>query len=466
MKTSIVLVGLLLAASVGFAQAEPGIPQPTAAEAQAELVAPTRTISRANARQQVNAFLQAKGMHQGENTRSNGSFFFIAVGYGDIAAPTGHDDYTASRVYAFDKAMLDAKAKMAKYLEQSISTAISYRAAISKNRKPPNVDPVAESMAKMPDDSIVGKSVKLVSVKLDNALKAEGYDIDAERNRAQTDLEAARRKVASLLSSGEFRKNIESSANCAISGLQARHVIETLDGNKGQVAVVAIWSPLLAEMASSMTTGCAVPKKAPKRPIRDQIPSDDVLVGVFGVQQKIDENGNLVLVSFGQAVAEADDQMAIDLAYEEAAESASAQIRAFAGEAIAVQKSVTAAESKNLFSDGSAPDYSSSKKLETFRSAEATKLKMNGLAELHQWEAPHPETGRMIYGVVCTWSPGQAAKARVLKTEIESAAKRGAAGQRTIPSAASFNVAPESAPKGKNSDRYIISNDVGDDDAF
>ena len=65
----------------------------------------------------VGEYLESKGMAEGENTKKDGSSYYVAVGYGVIQSPLDNRNYTDSRVNAYNKAMLDAKAKMAEFLE-------------------------------------------------------------------------------------------------------------------------------------------------------------------------------------------------------------------------------------------------------------------------------------------------------------------------------------------------------------
>jgi hypothetical protein len=95
-------------------------------------------------------------------------------------------------------------------------------------------------------------------------------------------------------------------------------------------------------------------------------------------------------------------------------------------------------------------------------------MKCNGIAPIKRWKAVHPVSGKPVYGVVCTWSPSVAEKARETKSAIESTAKDGAMGKRKIPTKTPAKVAvpaPVASPSVA-SDDYINSGAAGDDDAF
>lgn len=475
MKTSLFFASMALALSFLHAQAEPGSAAPTvAAEAMSQDVSPTTQVAKGqDARSLVSAFLRQKNLVQGFNAARS---CYIVVGYGDLPVPPSHASYMDARLIAFEKAMLSAKATMATFMEQTLATAAENRLLkMPKNKGESAEAMAAQAMAEMPEQTIVGKAVRLIHAKLDNALRQEGVDVGAESKAAEANREQARRRLNALKTSDTFRRTVKSAAACAISGLQAYHTVEVWDGKKGNIAVVAIWSPRLSEMAASLVTGSAVNKVKAKRPISEQVDlAEQTLLSSFGVQQLIDENGNLVLVSYGQGVAEdEDDQLDIDLAYEQAALQAQGHIRDFAGEAVATGQELDAAAISLKFRDGSTPEYANESSYASFRRSAAAAMACNGIQKISEWAAVHPLTGKTVYGVVCTWSPTQAEFARGMKARVEETAKQGALGQRTIPTPPA-NGAKGSGSLGPNApardtDRpthFLNSGAAGDDDAF
>lgn len=475
MKTSLLLASMALVLGFLHAQAEPGSAVPAvAAEAIEQDVSPTAQVAkRQDARSLVSAFLRQKNLSQGFNAARS---CYIVVGYGDLPVPPSHASYMDARLIAFEKAMLSAKAQMAEFMEQTIETAAESRILKMPTSKGEDAATMAaQSMAEMPEQTIVGKAVRLIHAKLDNALRQEGVDIGAEGAAAATNREQARRRLNALKTSDTFRRTVKSAAACAISGLQAYHTVEAWDGKKGSIAVVAIWSPKLSEMAASMVTGSAVSKAKAKRPINEQVNlAEQTLLSSFGVQQLIDENGNLVLVSYGQSIAEdEDDQLDIDLAYEQAALQAQGHIRDFAGEAVATGKELDTAAISLKFRDGSTPEYANESSYTSFKRSAAAAMACNGIQKVSEWEAVHPLTGKTVYGVVCSWSTNQAEFARGMKARVEETAKQGALGQRKIPTppakGAKGNDVFKPKTPARNTDRpthFLNSGAAGDDDAF
>ena len=289
---------------------------------------------------------------------------------------------------------------------------------------------------------------RLIVAKIDKALREEGLDPDkAER-------EALERAAKKQLNSDFYKKVISTAAKAEITGMQVMCSFEGVPaGGKGQIGVVAIWSPKLQAMAQSISRGTKLPAGVGKRPIKDQIPNDKkVLLSTFGVQQKIDEYGNLVLVAFGQAGAVSESPQSANAARNKAKMQAMAAIREFAGETVAVTTDAMNAESVEEF-ENAAASYEDVSAYSQKIKAVAETLKISGIATVKNWESKHPLTGRMVYGTVCSWSPQQAAKAQAMKGAMDAAAAGAATGSAPQPVAN-----PNGALQGQGAD--------ADEDAF
>lgn len=449
-----------------FAQAEPGSYAPideTSAEIDVE----------EDATAKIQAFLDGKAWTEGDNAKADGSVFIVSVGYGTIAAPPSHPSYNASRSRAFAKAMLDAKAQMARYLEQSLSVAVemSY-AEQGVSGDPTPQEQMAAALNAMPDDSLIGKGKRYLHAKMDALLSKEGVDVAAQREKAQADYDAAAAKAKQVASTETFKRAIGSTAIAYVSGLQAFYTVEAQGkGENGEIGVVCVWSPALAETAAAMTNGqMPTALRKGKKPIREQLPADTkVLLSTFGVQQKIDENGQLVLVSYAQNAARTANKRAERAAYSKAQLDASAQIRTFAGEAVTTNQAMSEAEESLDYNlEGQLPDYRDESAYNEYQQSVAKALPINGIKVVKRWSAKHPVSGQMVYGVVCAWSPAGAALAREQKAAIEASAKGAAEGRRTI-GASATKAAPVSAAKANKEAEgrsLLNSGDEGDEDAF
>ena len=368
----------------------------------------------------VDEYLDSKGMSEGENAKKDGSSFYVAVGYGAIQAPLENRGYADSRVNAYNKAMLDAKAKMAEYLEISIRTETEHDYS-EGNFGGSETDGDDEP-------SVAAKIKRLIMAKLDKELQTEGLDPN------ETNAEARERAARKRLNSDFYKKVISTAAKAEITGMQVMCSFEGVpSGKKGEIGVVAIWSPKLQAMAKSISHGGKLPSGIGKKPIKEQIPTDKkVLLSTFGVQQKIDENGNLVLVAFGQAGAVTDSPQSANAARNKAKMQAMAAIREFAGETVAVTTDAVNAENVEEF-ENAAEEYEDVSAYSQKIKAAAESLKISGITTVKNWDAKHPLTGCTVYGAVCAWSPGQAARAQSMKRAMESAAPAAGTGSALQP---------------------------------
>ncbi len=453
MNISRIILATVVAASIVCAtHAQDASPESTIAEGG---VAESMSV-----RDMIDNYLQGKGWTEGENQKASGSFF-VSVGIGEIQAPLDHRNYIGSRVIAYDKAMLYAKEKMVEYLGLAISTEteLSYTQgdldAATARDDPSKVKLYAKEqmtkqlgkaistqteqsdtegdigaatarMAVSKATSLMDKCHKLFKAKLDGAIRQElsnaGVDPDAE------DKAAAAKAAKKLLASEQYRKMTRSLARAQVTGMQVCCTFESVPaGKKGQIGVVAIWSPKLQAMAESMSTGGKLPTGVGKASISEQVPADKTtLLSTFGVQQKINENGKLVLVSFGQAAAVTDSSMSAEAAYEKAKLNALEGLRAFAGETVAVANDMTKAESFEEF-ERAAAEYEDLSSYRKKIRAVADKMNIAGVTTVKRWECVHPLAKRKAYGVVLAWSPEQAENARRLRSQMESVRASGGA---------------------------------------
>lgn len=445
MKRSFIFAGVVCAAGLMFAQAEPGSVEQLA-ETDSTIVVGEDVAT------QLQEFLDAKGWTEGDNYKKDGSLFIVVTGVGTIAAPPSSNNYNASRANAFAKAMLDAKAALSGYLEQTIATSVE--AAYAEQ---------GAGSTKAEDD------VEIDTAKATAAIDA--LPADSVVGQTRDGLKAARAKNPTATET--FSRSVASSTKALISGLQAFYTVEAqAAGQNGEIGVVAIWSPALAETAACMVNGkTPVALRSAKKPIKQQIPTDkEKLLSTFGVQQKIDENGELVLVAFAQSAARSNNTRAKNAAYDKAEEDAKGMIRAFAGEAIEGNSALAEAEQTEDFNvEGEFPDYSDEGSYFEYQRSVGAELTINGAKRVNRWHATHPVSGKEVYGVILAWSPTAAKVARAAKAQIESTAKDGTEGRRTNMSTSTQTSASKAAAKpapAPTMDEFYNAGDSGDDDAF
>ncbi len=425
LNKKMISIVMLAGFSVGaMAQQEPGAAAPEATVATQPSISGEESVSKL-----IKAFLAQKGWKEGENAKKNGERFFIATGVGVIEAPRSSRHYPASRVAAFNKAMLDAKRNMADSLAISIKTETERIYSEGSFPPPPEANP------QKPDDSSIGAKIKkLIHANLDKALRKEG--IDPDKAKKEEIAKAAKKQ----LKSDSYAKFISTAAKSYICGMQVCNSFEfTPANNKGEIGVVAIWSPKLQKMAEVMVVGGTVPGGIPKKPIAQQIPTNEiVLLTTFGVQQKLDENGQLVLVSFGQEGAISKSRSSANAASRKAQLNAYAAIREFAGENVAVSSDMLNAETTTEY-ENAAEEYNNPSAMTEKIKATAAKMNISGIATFDRWNAKHPISGQTIYGVICTWSPSSAARAIQIKARMDAAKNAAETGTRPAASASGAN---------------------------
>lgn len=444
------MIALAAIAAVGMIYAQDAAPATVVPE---DTIQVQDAIQETSVQEMIDAYLASKGWSGGRNEKG-GRIFFIAQGSGIIEAPKTSNSYIASRTNAFTKAMLDAKKNMTEYLGVEISSEIarSYAegALIPMPSNPNEVDQKVLAM-----------------------IAAEAAE--AAEKTGEADKEEAIKKV---LATDRFSKVMKSAAQAQIMGLQAICTFESVPANdKGEIGVVAIWSPVLQEMAASMTTGAPVAGMKPKAPIGEQISTDpNTLLSTFGVQQKIDEHGNLVLLAFGQAGATVPSRTAAKAAQSKAKASAISMLREFAGENVAVATDMLNAESVEIYEDAT-ENYQDESGFSERIKATAETLKMNGISVVKTWNAKHPSNGQTVYGCICAWSPKQAGLAVEMRKAIEMpktpVAEEATPAAATTP-APEAPVAPEAAaekpevkkPAAPKINPYHKGGQGGDDDAF
>jgi len=385
----------------------------------------------------VDDFLNSRGWYEGENTKKDGSTFFIAVGKGTIAAGRSDPGWVTSRQLAFDKAMLNAKREMLQFQEQKISTELESEyqeygekrqaeEAARKTREGLAVEAArdtgmaatSEAAERSGFSSAVTASDKingLLRFEANRKLEELGYDpnqpIDAQTLKKVTESES-------------FKKNIQTSAQGRIVGMQAAKTFESIPaGGEGQIAVVTIWSPRLQAIANAIFSNNPAigPKGQAGKPLQQQIPRNKkALISQFGVQSKRNEKGEYCLLAYGQNSPRSEKQRAINAAESKARNTSQALIRQFAGEIGAVMETLDQAENVETFADGM-ENYAFNEDYYEQIKVSAQTIVISGMKTVKRWNAGHPVTGKPIAGVIVSWCPSGAAFGQKLKADMSDA---------------------------------------------
>ena len=122
-------------------------------------------------------FIREKGWKVGLNERQTGGNFFISIGQGSVTASTNSQMIHDSRYNAFREAIQKAKGEYVKSLGASIETSVEL--SIEENTMPESIAEDAINNAVGVETGSFDKLKKLISLKLDTAMKKEGYDAEA-----------------------------------------------------------------------------------------------------------------------------------------------------------------------------------------------------------------------------------------------------------------------------------------------
>ena len=281
-------------------------------------------------------FIKDKGFREGLNKRADGSHLFITIGQGTVTTTADNQAIHDARYNAFRTAMQKAKAEYVKLVQgEIIKTSIE---SISlQNTMPETIAEDAINKAVGVDSGSFQKLKKLISLKLDSAMREEGYDA-AESDQKKKEI------AEKVVMSNELKSFYTATSQSMIGGFQAWSVFEEADpGDRAQFTVIGLWSPKLNALADSIYSGNLenLPKGKAKKTIEEQLPLDDPnkLLQSFGAQMYVNENGNRVIVGFGHASPLFEDRKdALATACDQAGLKADQQIVMFSKENVMYSK--------------------------------------------------------------------------------------------------------------------------------
>lgn len=419
------------------------------------------------ARDLINIYLEEKQWNEGENVKPDGSKFFLAVGVGVINGRRDSSNYITSREIAFRKAFLDAQKSMAQFLESDVSASVlSMYSEPSELREQTRIDEltlegmslqaakrqvaalnadIQEHAQYQSESTAANEAQRLLNKEIDDRLKKAGFDPSKPIEEQE---------LNKILTSSEFKSSMQVVANTRLAGMQVFRSVEALpDGNQGEIGVVTIYSEKLHALANAMFSGqlSLVPTGMPKERLINQIPKDvKILLPTFGVTAKMDENGQMALIGYGQSGARTSSTNAINAASSKARLAAIEQIRFFAGAMAKTMENKNNSETMDELSDNTinvVTDDSYEQKIEVF----AKSLKISGLSQIYTWNTKHPLTGHYIAGSVVVWKPSSAAMAVKTKNKLDAVpvANPGAGSASSRKPAASV-LKPENAKKGSH----------------
>jgi|TARA_B110000211_G_C14078011_1_gene553095 hypothetical protein len=266
------------------------------------------------------------------------STVYVAIGTGYSSMPNSSQQIHSARQNAYSKAMLNAKAEFVRALGSQISVSMQN---INSENTMPDVDPTAivdEAVKKttgaITDMSEFEKIKKLINLKLNDQLKKNGYDENAE-------VEKKKEIIKKVLNSDVFESTMQQSAQAFLSGFQTWKTFEKGNpGDRNEITIVGIWSDKLAELASHIKNynPQTFPLKEGKtKTLKEQLPLDnaDVIRRTFGARMYYNERGEMSVVAFGhQAPQKEGNDRLFSNACKKARNQATAQLTLFVNESV------------------------------------------------------------------------------------------------------------------------------------
>lgn len=392
-------------------------------QASEEAAQKKEVVAAINLNEKWRAYVEAQGWPT-EETESGVIHFqdkIIASAKVSVNVGLGQPGWIDSRVAAFERAELDAKAKIIRSMVETTETKRTL--AVLENavwqdgdvNKVKDLNEVEETF-----DRIGKKTLALAEGSLDAALRKLDPEYTPEKYQGKSPEDL--KKIAE----NQFARQVQGLAMKTLIGATSIYSTEgKMGNNEYQVLVGVIWSPKLNRLALSlMNDEYNIPAVAPGKPLAEHLPKDELaLIGTMGTKIVVDDKGQYAVIAYGQAqprrAAAGRELAAIQDANQIAANRARSALVNFIQEGLTLRESELSNELSREFSDMTVGtelvrDYQ--KKI----AGKNMKVKLSGLRVIKEWSTKHPETGQDIAGTVIAWTPSSAQTSKEAATMMES----------------------------------------------
>jgi hypothetical protein len=362
----------------------------------------------------ANDYINSLGYNTNEPQKlPDGSYAIFLTGMAEILADPQNPNFIESRSNAFDRAVLNAKSEFAKFLERKINGEI--KLSITSGNFPST-----EDTSSALENTVIGyldRANMLIMSELDKRLLENGVDINSIQEKStnrKNELEEAAALAEKTLSTTEFSRAIELTANRFVSGVQILGVFEdfTPGETKGTIAVAAVYSDKTLKIAQAILRND--PSLAPEPNVLNPGLSIKETVKDFGkglltfqgAKLIINERGEPVILSFAQTGLPKNSTTAKLNATKKANLIADSYIDQFVGEIVSAFEAIEGKESFKDLTDGEHYNYE-----EGYKQNITSKFggnNISGVKKVVEWIQPHPLTDQTIIGVVRSWSPTSA----------------------------------------------------------
>lgn len=350
----------------------------------------------------------SKGSYNGGVKQFEDRDIIVASGVAIVNVREGQPGWIESRIAAYDRAELEAKAQLAKFLISDIDQERSAELVENAQTNDGEVQRVEEGSELIKKIKRIGdKGLKIIEAEMDNYLAK--YD----GNYNSDDFTPIQKKIRVQ---EVFKRVIGNSVIQMLNGYSPSYTTEAHQNNEYAVLVGIVWSPKSSQLAVSMANDVYnIPEVAPSKSI-NQFVSDlgPKVLNLWGTRLLIDEKGHYNVVAFAQAApaktSPSRQESAILRAKKVANNRANAMIATFVKESISASESENFSEDFQEFDDGTQGAEIVRKFIER-RKGKSKNVKLRGLSTITEWSIDHPVTGQKIAGAVVVWSPSSRAMA-------------------------------------------------------
>jgi hypothetical protein len=420
-------------------------------------------------RSRMDKFIREQGLREVKDNKKDESGRAVLIDFATatISATASDPNLVNARIFAFNKAMLNAKAQCAEFqktvvateavLDATLPPADRARADAEQLRREGLTQEGAAKVAEALNQDVSGKAnmpqvvktaalygEKLLGMKMAEELRKKGLDPSKP---------VEKQAALAVAESQSFKNAVSTVAAARCTGIKAMASFEqNPSSGQGQVGIVTVWSEKLHAIADAIVTNQwdLIQRGEPGKKISDHIPDKkSTLITTYGAQLVRDEKGDYVVLAYSQAQPRSKNQQSIDSAYEAAKTSAMGLIRSFMGEAVETNRQLLNAETSTVFVDESTR-YQEESSFQRSVRAFGDKLPISGMTQAYEWETLHPANNAPVVGVVMQWKVDSAKIAGFLSSlnhasgEKAKAASAGAYGSGDSRSAATAN---SNAPK-------------------
>lgn len=370
----------------------------------------------------IQEFLDARGWVRGQSEKNPAGGTLVVTSQA-IAADPSTIEFSQARIIATEEAFLKAMGELVS--EDSVAIGVSLADRFMKDDLPEDVRDTTSMDAL--GKAVAGRAAELTVQSMNSLLEELGVDAST-----LPEMTVAERKDMIY---DEFVSETTWQAMGRLSGVGIFGVIEEVGGdgpvNNGRMSVVVVRSDRFSEFGRQLRTNNSTAGKAiPIDDIRDrldpQIREGVPMLGYFGVQPVVDDQGRFGLMAFGTSgpqltrgnMEEFEIAAEMEAARDEAMLMADGWLAQFASMTVQGQKEATRRKLKQKVretrGDGSTEIKTSEgigRMVNNILRSEAN-ARLTGIQTVGQWDAVDPTTGHPYLGYVKYWSPATSAQAQ------------------------------------------------------